>query len=155
MANMFQQITDEKIQKAKHRETILGRKEKKQSSKEERSDILQKKESPVTNIQQQPPPLPIKFTPPPPLPPPPSKQTLETKNKPPVVSSIPVLVSISPQAPVSPLPLPIVLDMTVTSGPMPITSQLVPISVDTDPGTATAPLFHHKVNREFLRINNS
>ena len=143
---MFQQITDEKIQKAKHRETILGRKEKKHNFKEERSEMLQKKESPITNIQQQPPPLPIKFTPPPPLPPPPSKQTLETKNKPPVVSQIPVLVSISPQAPVSPLPLPIVLDMTVTSGPMPLTSQLVPISVDPEPGTATATLSQNTVN---------
>ena len=144
MANMFQQITDEKNQKAKQRETILGRKENKQSSKDERSE----KESPISSIQHQPPPLPIKCTPPPPLPPPPSKNTSETKNKSPIVSKIPVLVSIKPQhASVSPLPLPIVLDMTVTSGPMmPLTGHLVPISVDTELGTPTASLSQQTVN---------
>ena len=34
------------------------------------------------------------------------------------------------QTPASPLPLPMVLDMTVTSGPTPTIDQLIPISVD-------------------------
>ena len=134
MANMFQQITEEKIQKSKQRDNILGRKENiKQSLKKETSGDFKNEESPSTIVS--PPPVPLPSTPPPPLPPLPPKHSSasETKMKAPVVSKIPVIVSIkSPtaQAPTSPLPLPMVLDMTVTSGPMPTTDPLIPMSVD-------------------------
>ena len=149
MADMFQQITDEKIQNFKQREIILGRKENQQSSKEISSGSVPKNEFPSNNDQHLPPPLPSKLTPPPPLPPLPSKQTSETKNKSPAVSKIPVLVSIKPlvsQAPASPLPLPMILDMTVTSGPIPGTGELLPISVDMEEGPLAAPQSHHAVN---------
>ena len=64
MADMFQQITDEKIQKFKQREIILGRKENQQSSKEESSGSVQTNELPSNNDQYLPPPLPSKLTPP-------------------------------------------------------------------------------------------
>ena len=134
MANMFQQITEEKIQKSKQQDVILGRKENKQRVKEEtlgKND----KESPSTTIP--PPPVPITITSPPSLPPLPPKQSSasESQSKAPVGSKIPVIVSIKPlsaQASTSPLPLPMVLDMTVTSGPLHPTDQLIPISVDTE-----------------------
>ena len=134
MANMFQQITEEKIQKSKQRDIILGRKENiKQSLKKETSGVFRNEESPSTNVPH--PPVPIPFTTPPSLPPLPPKHTSvsETKSKAPVVSKIPVIVSIKPLsvlAPASPLPLPMVLDMTVTSGPMPTTDPRIPMSVD-------------------------
>ena len=158
MADMFQQITDEKIQKFKQREIILGRKENQQSSKEISSGSVPTNEFPSNNDQHlpppvpsklTPPPLPSKLTPPPPLPPLPSKQTSETKKKSPAVSKIPVLVSIKPlegQVPASPLPLPMILDMTVTSGPIPGTGELLPISVDMEEGPVAAPQSHHTVN---------
>ena len=140
MANMFQQITEEKIQKSKQRDVILGRKENKQrlNLKEETLGILKNEESPSTNIPAPPvPSVPMTLTPPPPLPPLPPKQSSasESQSKVLVGSKIPVIVSIKPlsaQAPASPLPLPMVLDMTVTSGPLHPTDQLIPISVDTE-----------------------
>ena len=130
MANMFQQITEENIQKSKQRDIILGRKE---NIKQITSGVFKNEESPSTNVPH--PPVPIPFTTPTSLPPLPPKHTSvsETKSKAPVVSKIPVIVSIKPlsaQAPASPLPLPMVLDMTVTSGPMPTTDPLIPMSVD-------------------------
>ena len=107
---------------------ILVKKDTKQSSSGKTSGILHKEESRIsTKVEVSPPPLPTKMAPPPPLPPLPPRQTSESETK----HKIPVLVTIKPLIPpVSPLP--VTLDMTVTSGPGPATDELNPISVDTE-----------------------
>ena len=150
MAKMFQDINNKKSQEkikqqlVEKEDNAISRRGVNQKTKGENSLTLKMKETKKFSNSTQVPfhHLPLHTStlsrlplPPPPLPPL-EFSTTQIDNKHPVFSKLAIPVSMEPTSP----PEAGSLDMTVTSGPMLASTELIPISVDQEPDTLTEQL---------------